>query len=274
MISCKEYVEKKKEILKNKVDKMKDKPCLVVAQIGNDEASNSYIKGKKKDCTEIGIKMIHEHIMDDSMSQEKVENIIRQYDADDTVDGIIIQLPIPKQYNKNRLQKCIRPSKDVDGFKRNSWHRPCTPLGIMNWLKYNKVDLSSKDVAVIGRSDIVGKPLVNMMIEQGATVTCCNSKTENLKYYTQNADIVISAIGKTKYFDSTYFKKGQIIIDVGINKDEYGKLCGDVDGTYIYDSYVTPVPGSVGLLTRCQLVNNVVSAYYKRRKYNEKRISN
>ena len=115
---------------------------------------------------------------------------------------------------------------------------------------------------------------LNMMIEQGATVTCCNSKTDNLKYYTQNADIVISAIGKAKYFDSTYFKKGQIIIDVGINKDEDGKLCGDVDGTYIYDSYVTPVPGGVGLLTRCQLVNNVVSAYYKRRKYNEKRISN
>lgn len=274
MISCKEYVEKRKEILKNKVDKIKDKPCLVVVQIGNDEASNAYIKGKKKDCAEISIKMIHEHIMDDSLTQEEVENIIRQYDADDTVDGIIVQLPIPDKYNKNKLQKCIRPSKDVDGFRKNSWYRQCTPLGIMKWLKYNKINLASKNVVVIGRSDIVGKPLTNMMIENGATTTCCNSKTDNLKYYTQNADIVVSAIGKPKYFDSTYFKQGQIIVDVGINRDEGGRLCGDVDRRYIYDSYVTPVPSGIGIVTRIQLMENVVSAYYKRRKYNEKRISN
>lgn len=146
----------------------------------------------------------------------------------------------------------------------------------MNWLKYNKVDLSGKDVVVIGRSDIVGKPLVNMMIEQGATVTCCNSKTEDLNMHTEYADIVVSAIGKPKFLGIEYFMPDQLIIDVGINRDEDGKLCGDVnpEGIMAMGTYVTSVPGGAGLLTRVTLLENVLSAYYKRRKYNEKRISN
>lgn len=276
MISCKDYVEKRKETLKSKAEKLNRKPCLVVVQIGNDTASNSYIKGKKKDCDEIGVKMIHHHIMNEELSQKEVENIIEQYNADDSVDGIIIQLPIPEKYNKYRLQRCISPSKDVDGFRKNSWHKPCTPKGIMDWLKYNHVDLEGKEVVVIGRSEIVGKPLVNMMIEQGATVTCCNSKTEDLLMHTEYADIVVSAIGKPKFLGIEYFMPDQLIIDVGINRDEDGKLCGDInpEGLSAMGVYVTPVPRGVGLLTRLALLENVVSAYHKRRKYDEKRISN
>lgn len=276
MISCKDYVEKRKETLKSKVKKLNTKPCLVVVQIGNDAASNSYIKGKKKDCDEIGVKMIHHHIMNEELSQKEVENIIEQYNADDSVDGIIIQLPIPEKYNKHKLQRCISPSKDVDGFRNNSWHKPCTPLGIMKWLKYNHIDLVGKYVCVIGRSEIVGKPLVNMMIDEGATVTCCNSKTEDLQMHTEYADIVVSAIGKPKFLGIEYFMPGQLIIDVGINHDEDGKLCGDINPEDLnaMGIYVTPVPRGVGLLTRVALLENVVSAYYKRRKYNEKRISN
>lgn len=276
MISCKDYVEKRKETLKSKVKKLNTKPCLVVVQIGNDAASNSYIKGKKKDCDEIGVKMIHHHIMNEELSQKEVENIIEQYNADDSVDGIIIQLPIPEKYNKHKLQRCISPSKDVDGFRNNSWHKPCTPLGIMKWLKYNHIDLVGKYVCVIGRSEIVGKPLVNMMIDEGATVTCCNSKTEDLQMYTEYADIVVSAIGKPKLLGIEYFMPGQLIIDVGINRNEDGKLCGDINPEDLgaMGTYVTPVPRGVGLLTRVALLENVVSAYHKRRKYNEKRISN
>lgn len=262
MISCKEYVEDVKEKLKREIENFNNKPHLAVIQIGNNSASNSYIKGKKKDCEEVGIKLEHVHITDvNDFSQEDLEILIDSLNHDDNVNGIIVQLPIPKKYDTKKIQNKIVPEKDVDGFRRDSLFIPCTPKGIMDWLEYNNINLVGKDVVVIGRSDIVGKPLVNLMIEKGATITCCNSKTKNLKYYTRNADVVISAIGKAKYFDSKYFKRKQLIIDVGINRDENGKLCGDVDGQYIYDSYVTPVPCGVGLLTRISLVQNVVEAY-------------
>ena len=259
--SCKEYVEIRKKTLKEEISKFKRKPCLVVIQVDDDPASTSYIKGKKKDCEEVGIVCEHIHINSEEVREGVLACVIGGYGVADNVDGIIIQLPIPDKYNLDRLLENIPAAKDVDGFRRDSCFKPCTPKGIMDWLDYNKVELSGKDVCVIGRSNIVGKPLVNMMIDAGATVACCNSKTKDLKYYTRNADIVVSAIGKAKYFDSTYFKQGQIIVDVGINRDENGKLCGDVDGKYVYDSYVTSVPGGVGLLTRNALIENVVTAY-------------
>ncbi len=260
--SCKEYVEISKKALKEEISKFKRKPCLVVIQVDDDPASTSYIKGKKKDCEEVGIEFIHSHIDSERMSQIDLQNLIKAYCGEESnVDGIIIQLPIPDKYNLNKLLECIPPQKDVDGFRRDSCFKPCTPKGIMDWLDYNEVELSGKDICVIGRSNIVGKPLVNMMIDAGATVTCCNSKTKDLKYYTRNANIVVSAIGKAKYFNSTYFKRGQIIVDVGINRDENGKLCGDVDGKYVYDSYVTSSPGGIGLTTRLSLLENVVTAY-------------
>ncbi len=260
--SCKEYVEIRKKALKEEISKFKRKPCLAVIQVDDNPASTSYIKGKKKDCEEVGIEFIHSHIDSERMSQIDLQNLIKAYcEEESNVDGIIIQLPIPDKYNLDRLLENIPAAKDVDGFRRDSCFKPCTPKGIMDWLDYNKVELSGKDVCVIGRSNIVGKPLVNMMIDAGATVACCNSKTKDLKYYTRNADIVVSAIGKAKYFDSTYFKQGQIIVDVGINRDENGKLCGDVDGKYVYDSYVTSSPGGIGLTTRLSLLENVVAAY-------------
>lgn len=261
MISCKDYATYAKGELKEKIEKLRKKPCLVVFQVDDDAASNSYIKGKRKDCEEVGIEFVHKKVDSNIVSQEDFEDIVMSESIDSKVSGIIIQLPISKKYDLENLERYISINKDVDGFRCNSNFKPCTPKGIIDWLEFNEIDLSGKDVVVIGRSDIVGKPLVNMFIEKGATVTCCNSKTENIKYYTRNADIVVSAIGKPKYFDSKYFKQGQVIIDVGINRDENGKLCGDINSKYIYNSYVTPVPCGVGLLTRTALLQNVYMSY-------------
>lgn len=265
--SCKEYVEIKKKELKKRIPKFKRKPCLVVIQVDNDSSSNSYIKGKKKDCEEVGIEFIYSHVDSERMSQIDLQGLIKAYcEEGSNADGIIIQLPIPDKYNLNKLLECIPPEKDVDGFRKDSCFKPCTPKGIMDWIDYNNVDLSGKDVCVIGRSNIVGKPLVNMMIEKGATITCCNSKTKSTEFYTRNADIVVSAIGVSKYFDFSDFSDDcELIIDVGINRDEKEKLCGDINveyfDKYLPYTYVTPVPGGVGLLTRTSLLENVVEAY-------------
>lgn len=261
MISCKEYVEIRKKELKEEVSKMKTKPCLCVIQIDNSPASNSYIKGKKKDCDEIGILCEHFRYNSADLDQNTLEKRVLEVVNELKPDGLIIQLPIPYKYDLDAILQYIPNDMDVDGFRRDSKFKPCTPKGIMDWLEYNEIDLYGKDVVVIGRSNIVGKPLTEMMIEKGATVTCCNSKTKNLKYYTRNADIVVSAIGKPKYLDSKYFRQGQIIVDVGINRDENGKLCGDVNSKYIYNSYVTPVPCGVGLMTRLSLIENIVEAH-------------
>lgn len=265
MISCKEYVQTKKENLKEKIAHLNKKPCLCVVQIGNDAASNSYIKGKEKDCEEVGIEFLHHHLFDyKDISEKMLMDIITDLDRCRAIDGIIIQLPIPDKYDIEKLQACISPEKDVDGFRKDSKFKPCTPKGIMDWLDYNKYDVSGRDVVVIGRSKIVGKPLVNMLIDKGATVTCCNSKTLYLEHYIQFADLIVSAIGKPKYFDGLSFNYPDIVIDVGINKDKDGKLCGDIDKESVErvfgDTYVTPVPGGVGLLTRVSLLENVVNA--------------
>ena len=265
IVSCKEYVQIKKENLKKRISLLNKKPCLCVVQIGNNAASNSYIKGKKKDCEEVGIEFMHCHIEEyEKISETMMMDIVRDLDRSRSIDGIIIQLPIPDKYDVEKLQKCISAEKDVDGFRRDSDFEPCTPKGIIDWLDYNNYDYAGKDVVVIGRSKIVGKPLVNMLIDKGATVTCCNSKTLYLEYFTQNADLIVSAIGKPKHFDGLSFNYPEIIIDVGINKDKDGKLCGDVDRESVErvfdDTYVTPVPGGVGLLTRVALLENVVKA--------------
>lgn len=263
MISCKEYVEVLKQQLKEKVATFENKPKLCVIQIGNDPASNTYIKNKKKVAEEVGIACEHIHI-EENMSQKALESLIKCQDSKCNVDGIIIQLPIPGKYDIEKLQQCISPEKDVDGFRRDSCFKPCTPKGIDDWLKFNNYDVKGKNATVIGRSKIVGKPLVDILIDEGATVTCCNSHTENLGFHTMTADVVISAIGKPKYLKN-HFSSEQIIIDVGINRDENGKLCGDVDREFVEehynDVYVTPVPGGVGLLTTATLMKNVIEAY-------------
>lgn len=263
IVSCKKYVEIQKILLKSKISNFKNTPHLCVIQVGDDPASNTYIKNKKKVADELGIVCEHIHVEEDS-TQKELERLIKEQDMKHNVDGIIIQLPIPDKYNVEELQKCISPEKDVDGFRADSCFKPCTPKGIIDWLKFNDCDLKGTDVTVLGRSKIVGKPLVNMLIDEGATVTCCNSHTKSVGFHTMTSNIVISAVGKPKHF-KYHFSGGQIIVDVGINRDENNKLCGDIDVDFVKEKYseiyVTPVPGGVGLLTTITLMKNVVDAY-------------
>lgn len=265
-ISCKEYAANLKEELKELCEKSPRQRCLTVIQIGDDKASNSYVNGKRKDCEYVGIKFNHVHITDyENLDESDLCQIIKELDKSEEVDGIIIQLPIPDKYNVKTLQQFISLEKDVDGFRKDSLYNPCTPQGIVDWLEANDIDLRGKLVTVLGRSEIVGKPLVKMLIDKGATVISCNSKTpkRHMKRFMRTSDIVISAIGKPKKFDSDCFCLDTIIVDVGINRDENGKLCGDIDRedveNYFGDHcYTTPVPGGVGLLTRITLLKNVM----------------
>lgn len=263
LISCKDYVTTQKKVLENIIAENDIRPCLVVFQVDSDEASNTYINGKKKDAEELGIEIKHVEIDSERVTQEEFETIIESNASDDNCHGLIIQLPIPKKYNINKLQNKIPREKDVDGFKKDSCFKPCTPKGIMDWLTYNDFEFEGADVCVIGRSKIVGKPLVNMLIEAGATVTCCNSHTKSVTPYTIISDLVITATGTPKWWCKEIFPN-TIVVDVGINKDHHGKLCGDVNKDYIDkwvdNVYVTPVPGGVGLLTRVALMENVVKA--------------
>lgn len=265
IVPCKDYVDIKKKELKEEVKHLDKKPVLAVIQIDDDKASNSYIKGKQKDCDEIGIEMRHINIYSNAAEQQEVEGVIKDI-ANSDADGIIIQLPIPDKYDLERLQNLIPPEKDVDGFRRDSCFKPCTPKGIIDWMEYNDFEFKGKDCCVLGRSKIVGLPLTSMLIEKGATVTCCNSTTPSTWYYTRNADYVFSAVGIPNYFDfSDFTNLCELIVDIGINRDENGKLCGDVNNVgfenSLNDTFVTPVPGGVGLLTRLALMQNVVDAY-------------
>lgn len=265
IVSCKDYVEIKKKELKEEIKHLDKKPVLAVIQIDDDQASNSYIKGKQKDCDEIGIEMRHVNIYSNTTEQKEVECVITDIAKSDA-DGIIIQLPIPDKYNLERLQHLIPPEKDVDGFRKDSCFKPCTPKGIIDWMEYNNFEFEGKDCCVLGRSKIVGLPLTNMLIEKGVTVTCCNSTTPSTWYYTRNADYAFSAVGVPNYFDFSDFQDFcELVVDIGINRDENGKLCGDVNNagfeSSLNDTYVTPVPGGVGLLTRLALMQNVVDAY-------------
>lgn len=261
MVSCKEYAAIRKKTIATLLQERKILPTLDIVQIGNNQASNAYIKGKLADCSEVGIvaNLIH---LSDSVTQSELENTL----ARSTADGVILQLPVPKHIDASQaIQTSILPSQDVDGFLYSSKHSPCTPKGIMDWLAYNDINPEGKNVVIIGRSKIVGKPLANMMIDAHATVVVCHSKTpfSDIIRYCENADIVVSAVGQPRWlnFES---KRNAIVIDVGINRDESGKLCGDV-GSVQNASYVTPVPGGVGLLTRVALLDNVVVAYGEER---------
>lgn len=252
--------------LKKKISKLPKDINLAVIMVGNDPASSLYINNKEKACKEVGIKS--ETIkLSETTTQEELEKLITEYNNKGYVDGILVQLPLPKHINTKAIMEKIRPDKDVDGFSPYNTGKlfnneecvvACTPKGVMKLFEYYNIDLEGKNVVVLGRSEEVGKPLAHLCMQKNATVTICHSHTQNLSDITRNADILISAIGKPKFITASMVKPDAIVIDVGINRDENNKLCGDVDYENVKDkvSFITPVPGGVGPMTVTSLLEN------------------
>lgn len=279
LLDGKEASLKIKEQIKDEVKNLKhiynSVPHLVIVQIGDNQASNVYIKNKLKAAEFVGIKTTHIHY-EENVQKEKLIDKIHELNQSDDVDGIIVQLPLPRHLNENDIINEIDNDKDVDGFGLiNKGKLFCgldslksaTPYGVMKLLEMYNIELSGKNAVVIGRSNIVGKPMAMMLLSKNATVTICHSKTQNLKEICKNADILVVAIGKAKFVTKDMVKDGAVVIDVGMNRDEFNKLCGDVDFDNVKDiaGYITPVPGGVGPLTISMLLLNTLTAYKKRR---------
>jgi methylenetetrahydrofolate dehydrogenase (NADP+)/methenyltetrahydrofolate cyclohydrolase len=260
-----------KDELRAEVAELKEKGkevCLAVIQVGNDPASSVYVGNKKKACEYIGIKSLAYELPEETTEAELIE-LIEKLNADDSVNGILVQLPVPAHINEEKIINTISPLKDVDGFHPASVGAlsigqkgfvSCTPAGIIQLLKRSDVDISGKDCVVIGRSNIVGKPMAMLLLRENGTVTVCHSKTKNLKEVCRRADILVVAIGRPKMIDADYVKEGAVVIDVGIHRMDNGKLCGDVDYESVEPvaSAITPVPGGVGPMTIAMLMNNCV----------------
>lgn len=245
-------------------------PCLAVIQVGDDQASSTYVNNKIKSCQQIGFTSKSFHYTS-AMTEQELINLIADLNYDETVHGILVQLPLPEHINEANIIKAIDPNKDVDSFHPYNVgclmggevsFLPCTPMGIMELLKRYNIDIAGKECVVVGRSNIVGKPMAHLLLHQNGTVTVCHSKTQNLAEHCRKADILICAIGKPKFFTVEYIRPGAVVIDVGINRDENGKLCGDVDFDSVKDraGYITPVPGSVGPMTIAMLMKNTYTA--------------
>lgn len=245
-------------------------PKLAVILVGDDSASKVYVRNKSKACEDVGIEF-EEYLLDANITQEKLIDLINVLNYKKDIHGILLQSPIPRHLNINEAFKTILPEKDVDGFHplnvgklalNQDTFVSCTPYGIMKMFEEYGIELEGKNVTIIGRSNIVGKPLIQCCLNKDATVTICHSKTKNLKEHTINADIVIVAIGKAKFITEDMIKEGAVIIDVGINRLDNGKLVGDVDFENVEKkaSYITPVPGGVGPMTVAMLMNNVIKA--------------
>lgn len=256
--------------LSEEVINLSPKPKLVVIQVGNDAASNVYIKQKCNMCEYIGYD--YEHVkLDEHISMNELLGIIENLNNDNTVNGVMVQLPLPNEIDTNIVINAISPLKDVDGltdinngklFHNEDGLFSCTPLGIMELLDRYNISVAGKNVCIVGRSNLVGKPMNMMMLNNDATVTVCHSKTEYIARYTKNADILVVAVGKPNFITSDMVSDGAIVIDVGINRSENG-ICGDVDFESVKDkcSYITPVPGGVGPMTVAMLAKNVIKAY-------------
>lgn len=271
----KELSQKLKAQIKEETSQLKERigkvPGLAIVLLGDNPASKIYVNSKIKGCSELGFESFAYFLPEDT-SEEKVLELIENLNNDERVNGILVQLPLPKHIDEKKVIDKIALEKDVDGFKpenlgllmlgdKNSM-QPCTPAGIMEMLKAYSIDLIGKDVVVVGRSNIVGKPMANLMINAGATVTVCNSKTKDLKKKTSEADVVVMAIGQAKFLTEDMVKEGAIIVDVGINRTEEG-LFGDVDYENVSkkSSYITPVPGGVGPMTVAMLFANTMRAF-------------
>lgn len=242
---------------------------LAVVLVGEDPASQIYVRNKIKACEEVGIKSFA-YYLPEHTTQTELEDLISSLAANDNVDGILVQLPLPAHLSDKAL-KLIPDSKDVDGFSASNIGKlctnrestvACTPFGIMKMLEYEKIEVKGKNAVVLGRSNIVGRPMAMLLLNSDATVTICHSKTKDLKKQCQKADILVSAIGKPKFITADMVKEGAVVVDVGMNRDENGKLCGDVDFENVKHkcSYITPVPGGVGPMTITMLMFNTYFA--------------
>ncbi len=262
-----------KDELKQKVAEMKKqgiRVCLAVIQVGDDPASSVYVGNKKKACDYIGIESLS-YELPESTTQEELLALIRELNGKAEVNGILVQLPLPEQIDEDAVIRAIDPKKDVDGFHPQSVGAlcigqpgfvSCTPAGIIQLLKRSGISIAGKECVVIGRSNIVGKPMAILLLRENGTVTVAHSKTENLEEVTKRADILVVAVGKPKMITRKYVKEGAVVIDVGIHRDEKNKLCGDVDyeDTAPVCSAITPVPGGVGPMTIAMLMNNCVES--------------
>ncbi|AVX44453.1 bifunctional methylenetetrahydrofolate dehydrogenase/methenyltetrahydrofolate cyclohydrolase FolD [Campylobacter concisus] len=264
---------KVKESVKVRADELKKfgvEPTLAVVLVGEDKASQTYVRAKEKACNEYGIKSVA-HRLSENTTQNELLALINVLNLDDSIHGILVQLPLPKHIDTNVVLAAIDPRKDVDGFHAVNVGKlvsgldgfvPCTPLGVMEILKEYGIDVAGLNAVVIGRSNIVGKPMANLLLNASATVTVTHSKTKNLKEICKNADLIVAAIGRPFFLKADMVKDGAVVVDVGINRLDDGRLVGDVDFEEVAPkcSYITPVPGGVGPMTIAMLLNNTILA--------------
>lgn len=271
VIDGKKISQEIKDELREKAARMREQGIertLAVVQVGADPASSVYVRNKKKACEYVGIRSLSYELPEET-GEEELLGIIRELNEREDVNGILVQLPLPSHINEERVLLAISPEKDVDGFHpvnvgNLSIGRPgyvsCTPAGVIQLLKRSGISIQGKECVVLGRSNIVGKPMAMLLLRENGTVTVCHSRTENLREITRRADILVAAVGKPRMVDETYVKDGAVVIDVGIHRNEDNKLCGDVDfeSVALKTSYITPVPGGVGPMTIAMLMANCV----------------
>ena len=276
ILDGKKVSQRVKDELREKVENLKKEgvnPGLAVIIVGNDSASRVYVNNKKKACEYIGIRS-EEYALPEETTEDELLSLVDTLNKKDDIHGILCQLPLPKHINEEKILYAIDPKKDVDAFHPVNVGKimigdfdflPCTPAGVMDLIEESGIDLTGKECVVVGRSNIVGKPQAMLLLHKNATVTICHSRTKDLKEVCKRADVLVVAVGRAKMIDESYIKDGAVVIDVGMDRDENGKLCGDVD----FDSAcqvagaITPVPGGVGPMTIATLMKNAVTAAEK-----------
>ncbi len=273
IIDGKRISQEIKDELKQRVAELKEQGltgCLAVVQVGQDPASSVYVRNKKRACAYIGIES-RSYELEEETTEEELLQLLAQLNEDPKVNGILVQLPVPEHMDENRIIQAISPKKDVDGFHPQNvgalvsglpGYVSCTPAGIIQLLKRSGISIEGKSCVVVGRSNIVGKPMAVLMLRENATVTIAHSRTQNLREVCKQADILIVAVGKPKMIDASYIKEGAVVIDVGIHRGDDDKLCGDVDfeSASAHARAITPVPGGVGPMTIAMLMHNCVEA--------------
>ena len=266
----KALAEKVKAQIREKASKLRRQPGLAVILVGDNPASQVYVRNKERDCAQCGIMCYDYHLPQDA-TQEDVLDLVEKMNNYGAVDGILVQLPLPEQIDERVVLEAIAPDKDVDAFhpenvgrimQGQAYYKPCTPAGVMEILHEYGIDPAGKHCVVVGRSNIVGKPMAMLLLHENATVTICHSRTPDLQAQCLQADILVSAVGKTCLITADMVKPGAVVIDVAMNRNEAGKLCGDVDFAAVSQvaSYITPVPGGVGPMTRAMLMENTYKA--------------